>query len=295
MTNLNQQVVTFEGQDKEVTKTLKNIWVTNQSKGGTTKTTTSMILGLLLANDSHKTIKRYDQRREAKRVLFVDLDDQEDLTYLLLGQRITEGVMNAIDVRDARDFIYQVPNQENAYVLPAGNNLSGFDLHFFRELSKEENPLKLLEQTLRQAIIDLEIEELVIDTSPSTNQILLQTLNISYGLQTQLVVPIQVDALMLKTYEKTLETVEEMKKMNPNLAIKKIIPVLIEATKLDKKILDAFKEAADERAEKLLSKVVIKKRAKIKEMLMTGFDETNYEYRKAMSYYRELLAELQEE
>jgi chromosome partitioning protein len=267
----------------------KVIIVSNQ-KGGIGKTFTVCTMANLLSTDSNEKVRRYDYRRKAEKVLVVDTDFQGNATRFLTGKDQNEfngaGLMEAINVEDAREYIHKV--NDNLYILPATASVSQFDSIFTLNEDKIENAAYLLSRTL-ETVKD-QFDWILVDTSPSLSKMTLQALNINFGEETHVLLPMQTEDFGLDSVHKfsnTMSTIFE--ETNPNLRLLGIVPILTDANmSVDQEIISEAKEAFGE----YVFEAVIKRRATLKKMVRDGFSEQYSEQRRALKDYYDLLNEV---
>lgn len=158
----------------------KIITVTNQ-KGGTGKTTTSLIISYGLA------LRGY-------RVLLIDLDSQADASYSTLAQynplkTSLEVILGDVDIREV---IVNVPTDMLTHIdlLPASANLATLDI----QLTKRQ--IIDAQYNLSDALRDVkqEYDYIIIDTPPAISMALLNALTAS----DYVLIPTQADVYSLK-------------------------------------------------------------------------------------------------
>lgn len=172
------------------------IFAVAQQKGGTGKTTTAHAIGAGLA-------------QAGKRVLFIDLDGQKNLTYTL--KALNRSGATAADVlagtATAESAIIENPAGDLAApcdLIPASDKLAiqpltGDDWQF--ALQKAIEPIKS-----RYDII-------VIDTPPQLGQILACTLTAA----TDVIIPTLADFFSFQGVNQILQTIEQARTINPTL------------------------------------------------------------------------------
>lgn len=272
-----------------------NILVVTTHKGGVTKTTSSYFLSHLFATDSHEKIRKYDYQRQGENTLVIDLDFQSNLSKAVLKEQyrdIKGGVLEAIAEQDALPYIVQSSQHEKLYILPATNALANFDDIFAKNLASLEDPFHLLETAIEEAVETLNIKNIVIDTSPSLNKLLLMGLNVSFGNKTNVLIPFQLDqfgADSIVDITKTLKSVSQT--TNKNIHVIGLVPVLLEGTsKRDKEVLEQIKEVYGE----LVLDTKIMRKTDIKTIVEIGFSEQYANERKALEMYYQLFQNVKE-
>lgn len=183
---------------------LKTISVLNH-KGGVGKTTTTANLGAGLASLGH-------------RVLLIDLDGQENLTYAY-GHRGEDDRNIYQAMKGNIDTLPIVPITENLHIVPSHLDLGVADL----ELASEPGREAIL--SLLIAPIANQYDYILIDCPPSLGLLTLNALTASEGV----IIPVEAEPFALKGMVKLKETIEKVqKRINPKL---RILGVLI--TKYD--------------------------------------------------------------
>lgn len=180
----------------------KIITVTNQ-KGGTGKTTTSLIISYGLALRGFK-------------VLLIDLDSQADASYSTLAQynplkTSLEVILGDVDIREA---IVNVPTDMLTHIdlLPASANLATLDI----QLTKRQ--IIDAQYNLSDALRDVkqEYDYIIIDTPPAISMALLNALTAS----DYVLIPTQADVYSLKGLGNLSNTINAIKqRSNPNLNV----------------------------------------------------------------------------
>ena len=175
-------------------KAKTRIFAIAQQKGGTGKTTTAHAIGAGMA-------------RAGKRVLFIDLDGQKNLTYTL--KALNHDGATAADVllgkATAESAIIQNPAGDTACdLIPASDKLAihtltGDDWQF--ALSKAIEPIKA------------KYDVIIIDTPPQLGQILACTLTAA----TDVIIPTHPDFFSLQGVNQILQTIEQARAINPAL------------------------------------------------------------------------------
>lgn len=171
---------------------MKIVAVINQ-KGGVGKTTTALALGAGLA-------------ARDKRVLFVDLDPQANMTYALAGDPSAPGVLDLLTGPDSGRTIQTVPGGS----LVAGHSsLAGADA-ILTATGKEYR--------LKEGLAGLagQYDYAVIDTPPALGVLTVNALTAAGGV----VVPAQADIFSLQGIAQLSQTIEAVRQYcNPGLKI----------------------------------------------------------------------------
>jgi len=270
-----------------------NIIMLAANKGGVTKTSTSFMLSSLFASDSHKKILKYDYRRVGGNTLVIDLDRQANVSKTLLNDQYDPSggsVMDAIGTGDASPFIVKVDKQEKLFVLPATKALDDFEDDYYENLSNLDNPFKLLESSLEKVVVDLDIKNIIIDSAPSINKILLMGLGVSFGNKTNVIIPFPLDRYGADSILDTAEAIEAVQgSFNPNATIMGLLPALVDSnTKRDEVYLEQVKDVYGE----LVIDFVVARRTAIKDILEDGFSEEYIRERNALKMYYKIFNEV---
>lgn len=221
----------------------KTIAVTNQ-KGGVGKTTTAIQLG------AGMTIK-------GKRVLFIDMDPQCSLTYVMGGtlneKSILEAMMKTVPVEET------VQHLEEGDLIPASVNLSVLD----QSLTQ---PGK--EYRLREVIAPLQdlYDYIIIDSPPTLGLLTVTVLTATDGV----VIPAQADIFSLQGIGQLYSTIDAVKNYcNRDLTIEGIL-----LTRHSDRLVHSreLREMVEQTAEQIGTKVF---RATIRESVVIREAETS--------------------
>ncbi len=191
-------------------------------KGGSGKTTTSINLGVALANLD-------------KKVLLIDLDPQGNLSYSL---GIDENLPTIFDVFTGEKEIKDVVvNCEGADVIPANMDLADIEL----SIQSVENRLFVLKEIIDP--IKDQYDFIIIDCSPSKS---LLTIN-ALVLADKVISTILLDVLSLQGLNQINKTVNEVKNgFNHNLSFLGVLPVNVDLrNNISNEVLDYIKENFD--------------------------------------------------
>lgn len=239
-------------------------------KGGVGKTTTTLNLGVALAERGHK-------------VLLVDIDPQANLTQGL-----------SIDPSDLEYSVYEVllnPEQGTAFatigtevgvdLIPASLALAGAELELAGKVGRE----LLLRKALR-ATRDT-YDYILVDPPPSLGIFSLNAL----AAADELLVPLQMHAYALKALPQLETTVELVKEINPQLTMGGII-----CTQADRRtnLSQAIEEQARAQYGDLVFQTVIPVNVKLAEAPTAGAPISRYAPASAGAHaYAELATELE--
>ncbi|MBC9706255.1 MAG: ParA family protein [Enterococcus sp.] len=274
-----------------------NIIVMANHKGGVTKTTSTLILGSLFATDSHKKIYKPYHKRTGSKTLLIDLDSQGNLTHSVLTEEqrknIKGGPFEAIHSGDATPYIIQSEVYENLYILPSTPSISKFDSYFGKYLEEIEGNEKLLENSLLKAVELFGFENILIDSAPSSSELLRQALSVSVGgNNTNVILPFTPNSYGWESLMQSANTLNSMgQNENPNLRIMCLLPVLLRKGETDHQ---EFIQRAKNDFGDLVSDVTIFNRVELEKFSKTGFTEQYSTHRKALEMYYNLFKNIKE-
>lgn len=210
----------------------KIIAITNQ-KGGVGKTTTTVNLGVGLAN-------------QGKRVLLVDADPQGSLT-------ISLGVKNPDELSVTLSTVIQsvildqpmepgqgiIAHKEGIDLMPANIELSGMEMSLFNTMSRE-HVLKCYLDTVKK-----DYEYILIDCMPSLGMMTVNALTAADSVM----MPCQPNFLSAKGLNLLLHSVSRVKKrINPALQIDGILLTMVDQrTNNAKSVISSLREGVGER------------------------------------------------
>jgi len=198
--------------------------VINQ-KGGTGKTTTSHNLG-------------YGLSQKGKKVLFIDLDSQGNLTYSCgvneFEYTLADVIYEDIEIKEAI-----LPVHKNLDIVPTDITLAHTELH----LAKQEDREFILKKALKG--ISKKYDYIIIDCQTSLSVLTVNALASSEFV----IVPLQMTILSIKGLDLIINTVQEVKEnLNKKLKILGIIPVMIDKRrKLSGEVKEIIQENFDVR------------------------------------------------
>ena len=170
------------------------ITVINQ-KGGVGKSTTADAIGSYLVS-------------KKKKVLFIDLDPQGNLSYALGNDNelcsVEDVLLDGVAITDA------IQKNNRGEFIASGPRLSGVDIEFATKIGKEYVLKECLDQI--KELYDF----IVIDTPPSLGTLTINALTASDGV----VIPAQADVYSLQGIGQLNNTIAAVRKFcNPNLKI----------------------------------------------------------------------------
>jgi chromosome partitioning protein len=171
---------------------------TSQRKGGVGKSTSTLNLACVLAEQGHK-------------VLIIDLDDQQNTTRSISGivksRKTIEDLL--LDEEVSLKETAVKTDWENVYILPASPNLSGA----VKYLDTEVGGHLILKEKLSQ---DNEFDYVLIDTSPSLNILVINALCASE----YMFIPMSSKYLSVQGLRQTLKAFDKVTgRLNPDLRL----------------------------------------------------------------------------
>src|SRR3989440_7680713 len=236
-------------------------------KGGVAKTTSTLNLGVALAEKGHS-------------VLLIDLDPQGNLT-MSQGWNPDEIERSMFDVLVHKLPITEIIREGEVAVAVSSIDLAGAELALSSMIGRE--------RALEKALVPVreEYDYILVDTPPSLG---LLTIN-AFVAADSVIVPVQCEYLSLRglvQLENTLTMIRE--NLNPNVAIRGILP-----TMFDKRLLHS-KEAAGilrENFGDLVLNTKIRKTLRYAEEPVKGQSVLKYDPNgEAASMYRDLAKEV---
>jgi chromosome partitioning protein len=236
-------------------------------KGGVAKTTTTLNLGVALAE-------------QGKRILAVDLDPQGNLT-MSQGWNPDEIERSMFDVLVHKLPITEIVRNNEIDLAVSSIDLAGAELSLSSMIGRE----RALEKALMPVLGDYDY--VLIDTPPSLGLLTINALVASNGV----IVPVQCEYLSLRglvQLENTLTMIRE--NLNPNVAIQGILP-----TMFDKRLLHSREavEILQENFGDLVLNTKIRKTVRYAEAPVKGMSVLKYDPSgEAASMYRDLAKEV---
>src|SRR5881227_458553 len=246
---------------------LARVIVFANQKGGVAKTTTTLNLGVALAE-------------QGKRVLAIDLDPQGNLT-MSQGWNPDEIDRSMFDVLVHRLPITEIIRTNEIDVGVASIDLAGAELALSSMIGRE----RALEKAL--APVKESYDYILIDTPPSLGLLTINAFVAAQGV----IVPVQCEYLSLRglvQLENTLTMIRE--NLNPDVAIQGILPTMYDTRTLHSR--EAI-EILEENFGDLVFKTRIRKTVRYAEAPVKGASIMKYEPNgPAAQAYRELAEEV---
>lgn len=248
----------------------KRLMIMSQ-KGGVSKTTSTVVTAEILAEAGYK-------------VLVVDLDTQGNATQMLTGSSIYKysgrSVMEAIKERNAGE--YMVQTKENLYVLPAEDMLATFSRYIYTSQIKE--PLKVIKRTLEP--IEDDFDYIFLDCPPNLGDIVLNAvIYVDY-----VIVPVDSGAFALDALSRFIDFINGAKEEGHTQAEVLGVLMTMKDTRSNHE-KDIAEEVRDE-YKSLVFDAEIRKRAKIKEMALSGVDLSSREHLMVIEDYLKFVEEV---
>ena len=248
-------------------KSLQRVLVFANQKGGVAKTTTTLNLGVALAEHGH-------------RVLIVDLDPQGNLT-MSQGMNPDAIERSMFDVLVHRLPISEVIHKVEVDIAVSSIDLAGAELALSSLIGRE--------RALDKALLEVrdKYDFILVDTPPSLG---LLTIN-AFVAATGVIVPVQCEYLSLRglvQLENTLSMVRE--NLNPDVKVEGILPTMLDSRTLHSR--EAI-EILEENFGELVYKSRIRKTVRYAEAPVKGMSVLKYDPNgSAAEAYRELTKEV---
>lgn len=214
----------------------------SQHKGGVGKTTTTATLGAALA-------------KKGKKVMLIDLDAQQNLTYSLLPGEPEISIYDSL-TKDEPLPIYNV--SENLDIIPASIELARAEIDLSSRMAREKILKNLLDP------IKDNYDYILLDCPPSLGIVTTNALVAA----DRLIIPMTAEALPLKGLKMLDDVVKEVKKfVNPDLEIGGVVLTRFDKRKtLNIEILNSLYNTYDEK----VFETKIRENIALAETTMTG-------------------------
>lgn len=182
----------------------------NNNKGGSLKTTTATNLAGVLA-------------AEGKRVLIIDADNQSNVA-LSFGKNpdefevsLYDVLINQLEPKKAVQNVY-----ENLDILPANDDLIGFDFEVIGKSKKYRAPFSIMQKTCSSLRDDYEY--ILIDTPPSLS---LMVGNV-FAFADSVLIPFSPESYSMRSLVKVLGTIDDFKEQfNPELRVLGVVGTMV--------------------------------------------------------------------
>ena len=190
------------------------IAICNQ-KGGVTKTTTALILGVGLAG-------------EGKKVLLIDCDPQGDLTVSLgiknpdeLEVTLSDLMMKVLKDKPVTPSEGIISHKEGVDLIPSNLELSSMEIQLVNAMSREVT----LKNYIKEAKLKERYDYVIIDCMPSLGMITINAL----AAADKVIIPVQAQYLPAKGMTQLIGTIGKVKRtLNPALTIDGAILTLVD-------------------------------------------------------------------
>ncbi len=203
----------------------KTIAICNQ-KGGVTKTTTTLNLGIGLA-------------REGKRVLLIDADPQNDLTSALGWDadalENSLGKLMYLVTQDYKPVVQDtiLHHPEGVDLIPSNLDLSSMESQLVNAMSREKVLANLLKDVKK------DYDYILIDCMPSLGMITINALTAA----DEVIIPVQAQYLPTKGMTHLMKSIDMVRNhTNENLKIAGIVMTLVDSrTNLSKEVINTIR------------------------------------------------------
>ena len=209
----------------------KVIAISNQ-KGGTSKSTSTINLGVSLHKKGYK-------------VILIDLDSQGSLS-ISLGitepDRLDKTICNAFEaVIEEKEIIIDdliCHHQEGIDFIPANIDLAAMDVYLVNVLGRERILNEVIEELRKK------YDYILIDCMPSLGML---TIN-AFASANSVLIPVQAAYLSVKGLEQLIKSVGKVRRqINPKLTIEGVVITMVDQrTNYAKEIIDMLKNAYGE-------------------------------------------------
>lgn len=201
------------------------IAITNQ-KGGVGKTTTTLNLGVYLAE-------------AGKKVLLIDLDPQSNLTSGLglkenMAIEHKKSIYDVLLDKAAISEVFMPTNTNNLFLVPSDLSLAGVEIELVNQISREMKLKRAIE------IVKDQYDFILIDCPPSLSILTINAL----AAADDVFIPVQCEYYALEGIGQLIDTIKLVKTgINPSLNISGIILTMFDVrTKLATSVVDEVKK-----------------------------------------------------
>lgn len=223
------------------------------NKGGVGKTTSTLNIGVGLAN-------------KGKKVLLVDADPQGNLTDNFINKNRLEGtIKEVIEGNKKAEEVILKNVRNNIDLIPSNNMLNGTETQIINTISKET----LLERALEP--IKNNYDYILIDSAPSLNVLTLNCLTAS----DEIIIPIQAGYYSLTGTNDVLKTISQVKQLiKPSLTIGGVLLTMYdERNNMHKDVLETLQKHFNG----TLYKTIIRRNIKLDEAVSHHLDIYQYD------------------
>jgi chromosome partitioning protein len=231
---------------------MRTITIAN-NKGGVGKTTSTLNIGVGLAN-------------KGKKVLLVDADPQGNLTDNFIRKNdLTNTIKELIEGDKKANEVIIKDVRHNIDLIPSNNMLNGTETQIINTISKETLLLRALEP------IKNNYDYILIDSAPSLNVLTLNCLTAG----DEVIIPIQAGYYSLTGTNDVLKTIAQVKQLiKPDLKIGGVLLTMYdERNNMHKEVLETLKIHFKD----TLFKTIIRRNIKLDEAVSHHLDIYNYD------------------